>query len=402
MHDPHGLYAPENRDDPYPVLARLRREAPVYFAGNEGAGSYIVTRYADVAAGFRDPRLSASRAEAMAKRLPPEAREWLAPVVGNLAHWILLRDPPDHTRLRSLLNQAFTPRLMESWRPRIQQILGELIAAIEPGEVELVQALAAPLPVLVIGDMLGLPPEDRHRLKACSDAIAAFFGSANLSQPLLAGVRAAILELEDYFRRAIAERRESSRGDLLSALVAAEEQGSVLSEQELLSTCTAILFGGHETTTNLIANTVYTLLRHPDQLQRLRDEPGLLASAVEEVLRFECPVSRMGRVARVDFEWHGQQLRAGDRLFLSFAAANRDESQFPEPDRFDIARADNRHLGFSTGPHYCIGAALGRMEARLTLEALLQRFPRWDLRERPAWLDNLTVRGPAALRVALT
>jgi len=400
MHDPLGLYAPENRDDPYPVLARLRREAPLYFAGNEGAGSYIVTRYADVAAGFRDPRLSASRAEAMAKRLPPEVRQWVAPVTDNLAHWILLRDPPDHTRLRGLLNQAFTPRLIETWRPRIQQILGELLTAIEPGEVELVHALAAPLPVLVIGDMLGLPPEDRHRLKACSDAIAGFFGAAAMSQPLIASARAAILELEDYFRRAIAERRESPRNDLLSALVVAEEQGSVLSEQELLSTCTAILFGGHETTTNLIANTVYTLLRHPDQLQRLRAEPGLLASTIEEVLRFECPVTRMGRVARVDFEWHGQQLKTGDRLFLSFAGANRDESQFPEPDRFDIARADNRHLGFSTGPHYCIGAALGRLEARLALEALLE-FPRWDLLERPAWLDNLTVRGPAALRVAL-
>lgn len=401
MHDPLGLYAPENRADPYPVLARLRREAPLYFAGNEGAGSYIVTRYADVAAGFRDPRLSASRAEAMAKRLPPEAREWVAPVTGNLAHWILLRDPPDHTRLRSLLGQAFTPRLIETWRPRIHQILDELLAAIEPGEVELVHALAGPLPVLVIGDMLGLPPGDRHRLKACSDAIAAFFGAAAMTQALLAGARAAILELEDYFRRAIAERRAAPRNDLLSALVAAEEQGSVLSEQELLSTCTAILFGGHETTTNLIANAVSTLLRHPDQLERLRAEPGLVASAIEEVLRFECPVSRMGRIARVDFEWHGQQLKAGDRLFLSFAAANRDEAQFPDPDRFDIARADNRHLGFSTGPHYCIGAALGRLEARLTLEALLKNFPRWELLETPVWLDNLTVRGPAALRVAL-
>ncbi|PCC72546.1 hypothetical protein SAMN02745121_08760 [Nannocystis exedens] len=401
MHDPLGLYAPDNRDDPYPVLARLRREAPLYFAGNEGAGSFIVTRYADVAAGFRDGRLSASRAEAMARRLPSEARQWFAPVVDNLAHWILLRDPPDHTRLRSLLGQAFTPRLVETWRPRIQEILGELVRAIEPGEVELVGAIAGPLPVLVIGDMLGLPPEDRHRLKACSDAIAAFFGATVMSQALLAGARAAILELEEYFRKALAERRQTRRQDLLSALAAAEDQGSMLSEQELLSTCTAILFGGHETTTNLIANTVYTLLRFPDQLQRLRAEPDLLASTIEEVLRFECPVSRMGRVARVDFEWHGQQVKAGDRLFLSLAGANRDESQFPEPDRFDIARADNRHLGFSTGPHYCIGAALGRLEARLALEALL-KFPRWELLEKPTWLDNLTVRGPKALRVALS
>lgn len=400
MHDPHGLLAPANRDDPYPVLARLRREAPVYFAGTEAAGFYLVTRYADVVAGFRDARLSASRAQAMAKRLPPEAREWLAPVTDNLARWILLLDPPDHTRLRGLLNQAFTPRLIEAWRPRIQQILDELLAAVEPGEVELVGALAGPLPVLVIGDMLGLPPEDRHRLKACSDAIAGFFGSTNLNQKLLADTRAAILELEDYFRRAIAERRKSPRQDLLSALVAAEEQGSVLSEQELLSTCTALLFGGHETTTNLIANTVYTLLRHPDQLERLRERPELSASCVEEVTRFECPVSRMGRVARVEFEWHGVQLRPGDRVFLSLASANRDDAHFADPDRFDIGRADNRHLGFSVGPHYCLGAALGRLEARLALEALL-KFPRWELLERPAWLENLTIRGPAALRVDL-
>ncbi len=401
MHDPFGLFAPESRDDPYPALARLRAEAPVYWAEGQ-AGAWTVTRYADVAAGFRDPRLSASRAEAMARRLPPEAREWLAPVVGNLAHWVLLRDPPDHTRLRALIAQAFTPRLIEGWRPRIEQILGELVGAIEPGEVELVGALAAPLPLVVIGDMLGLPADDRHRLKACSDAIAAFFGAAALSQPLLAGVRAAILELEDYFRRALAERRAAPRDDLLSALVAAEEQGSVLSEQELLSTCTAVLFGGHETTTNLIANAVLTLLRHPDQLARLRAEPGLAASCVEEVLRFEAPVARMGRVAKVDFEWHGQQIRAGDRVFLSLAGANRDDAQFFDAARFDIARADNRHLGFSTGPHYCVGAALGRLEARLALEALLARFPRWELLEAPAWLDNLTVRGPQALRVRLS
>lgn len=401
MHDPYGLFAPENRDDPYPVLARLRAEAPVYWAEGQ-AGAWTVTRYADVAAGFRDARLSASRAEAMAKRLPPEAREWLSPIVTNLANWVLLRDPPDHTRLRGLIGQAFTPRLIEAWRPRIRQILDQLVAEIEPGEVELVRALAAPLPILVIGDMLGLPAEDRHRLKTCSDAIAAFFGAAQLSQPLLAGARAAILELEDYFRRALAERRASPRDDLLSALVAAEEQGSVLSEQELLSTCTAVLFGGHETTTNLIANAVLTLLNHPDQLARLRAEPGLLASCIEEVLRFESPVSRMGRVARVDFEWHGQQLRAGDRVFLSLAAANRDDAQFPAADVFDIARADNRHLALSTGPHYCVGAALGRLEARLAIEALLARFPRWELQERPKWHDNLTVRGPQSLRLALT
>lgn len=400
MHDPFGLFAPENRDDPYPVLARLRSESPIYWAEGQ-AGAWTVTRYADVAAGFRDPRLSASRAEAMAKRLPPEAREWLAPVVSNLANWVLLRDPPDHTRLRALIAQAFTPRLVEGWRPRIAQILGELLAAIEPGEVDLVPALAAPLPILVIGDMLGLPPEDRHRLKACSDAIAAFFGSATLSQPLLAGARAAILELEEYFRRALAERRATPRDDLLSALVAAEEQGSVLSEQELLSTCTAVLFGGHETTTNLIANTVLTLLRHPDQLARLRAEPGLTASCVEEVLRFEAPVSRMGRVAKVDFEWHGQHIHAGDRVFLSLASANRDDAQFADAARFDVGRVDNRHLGLSTGPHYCVGAALGRMEGRLALEALLARFPRWELLEQPAWLDNLTVRGPRSLRVRL-
>jgi hypothetical protein len=400
MHDPYGLFAPETRDDPYPVLARLRDEAPLYYTEGQ-AGAWIVTRYADVAAGFRDPRLSASRAEALARRLPPEAREWLSPVITNLGHWVLLRDPPDHTRLRALIGQAFTPRLIETWRPRIQQILDDILADLEPGEVELVGALAAPMPVLVIGAMLGLPPEDRHRLKACSDALAAFYGAATMSPPLLAGARAAIVELEDYFRREIAARRERPRDDLLSALVAAEEKGSVLSETELLSTCTAVLFGGHETTTNLIANAALTLLRHPDQLARLRARPDLLNSCIEEVLRFESPVSRMGRVARVEFEWHGRTIKAGDRLFLSFAAANRDPAQFPDPDRFDIARADNRHLAFSIGPHYCVGAALGRLEARLALEALLE-FPRWELRETPAWRDNLTVRGPSALRVALS
>lgn len=393
------LLTPADALDPYPALARLRDQAPVYWSA--WWGGWVLSRHADVSAGFRDPRMSADRAGSFAARLPEPVRVRLAPLIKNLASWALISDPPAHTRLRGLVNKAFTPRLSERLRPQIQTITDGLLDAMRGQDtVDLVPALANPLPVLVIGAMLGLPPADSDQLKAWSDALAHFMGGAVPTPEVAAGALRCILEMEAYFRGVIAERRKHPGEDLISGLLAAEENGSILHEQELLSTCTMVLFGGHETTANLIANAVHLLLTHPDVRACVQAEPALLAGAIEETLRYESPVARMGRIATADLELHGQRIKQGDKVWLSMASANRDERQFADPGRFDPARVDNRHLGFSIGPHYCVGAALGRLEAQIAVGTLLRRFPDLQLAGAPSRLDNATIRGFTSLPIA--
>lgn len=397
MSTPSDLLTPADQADPYPALARLRDQAPIY--RSEWWGAWVVTRHADVSAGFRDPRLSADRSGSFAARLPPPLRERLLPLMRNLAGWALITNPPTHTRLRGLVNKAFTPRLAEQLRPQIQSLCDDLLTTLPP-EFDLVATLANPLPVLVISAMLGLPPGDRHQLKLWSDALAHFIGAAVPTPDHAFAANACVLELEAYFRGVIAERRQHPGDDLISTLIAAEEQNSLLNEQELLSTCTMILFGGHETTTNLITNAVALLLDHPDQRARLIADPSLIAGAIEETLRFDSPVARMGRVAAEDITWHDQHIAAGDKIWLSIAAANRDERQFPAADRFDITRSDHRHLGFGVGHHYCVGAGLGRAEAQIAVASLLRRCP--DLRRLPGAtrIDSATIRGYQRLPLA--
>jgi hypothetical protein len=394
------LLSPADALDPYPALARLRDQAPAYWSA--WWGGWVLSRYTDVSAGFRDPRLSADRAGSFATRLPEPVRQRLEPLIRNLASWALISDPPAHTRLRGLVNKAFTPRLSERLRPQIQSITDRLIDAMRGHDnVDLVAALANPLPVAVIGAMLGLPPSDSDRLKGWSDALAHFLGGAIPTPEVGAAALRCVLEMEAYFRGVIAERRKQPGEDLISGLLAAEENGSILHEQELLSTCTMVLFGGHETTTNLIANTMHVLLTHPEARARVQADPALLPGAIEETLRYESPVARMGRLATEDIELHGQRIRKGDKVWLSMAAANRDERQFTAPERFDPGRADNRHLGFSIGPHYCVGAALGRLETQIAVGTLLRRFPALQLAGAAPRLDNATIRGFAALPIAL-
>jgi cytochrome P450 len=393
--DPHGLLDPRMRIDPYPTFARLREQAPVYFS--EAHDCWLITRHDDVSACFRDPRLSANRANRYAGSLPPQSRAMLAPLVGNLGRWALLIDPPDHTRLRGLISTAFTPKVIEQLRPRIAELTEELlerIARVE--EFDLISDFAYPLPVIVIGELLGLPREHADRLKHWSDAFGAFLGAVTMSPTIVGDALRAVVDLEAYFREQLEHRRASPTDDLLTALLHAHEQDDRLDEQELLSTCTMLLFGGHETTTNLIGNGVLTLLQHPDQLARLRQDPeGRATNMVEELLRFESPVLRMGRIALEPIPLRGQTIAAGDRVFLMLAAANRDPEQFVDPERFDIGRIDNRHLSFGLGPHYCLGATLGRLEARIAIPRLFERLPKLRLPEifRARWLENLTVRG---------
>lgn len=400
--DPHGLMTRQFQVDPYPTYARLRDEAPAYFS--EAWGGWLLTRYQDVQSGFKDPRLSSNRAGAFGAMLPAALKEQMAPMVRSLSSWALLIDPPDHTRIRSLVNKAFTPRLVEYLRPLIQEQVNLLLDKAEAtGKMDMVQDVANLLPVAVIGDMLGIPREDGLKLRVWANAFATFFGTTKYTVDVLNMMRTGIVEMEEYFRGVVAQRRKSSTvgNDLLSTMMAAEDQGRFLSEQEVLATCSLVLFAGHETTTHLLANGLYLLLRNPEQREVMLGSAQQLEAAVEEVLRYESPIQRLSRVITEDFELHGQTLRKGQKAFLMIGAANRDSRQFPEGDRLDLRRQENRHIAFGFGLHYCLGAALGRLEGQIALSTLLRRFPKMKLLEEPERLENVAFRGFKSLHVSL-
>ncbi|WP_437288862.1 cytochrome P450 [Sorangium sp. So ce406] len=399
--DPFRLQSPETLANPYPVYARLRQEAPVYFSA--GYNGWLVTRYDHVAAGFRDPRLSAKRSSAFVTKLPEEVRQRLEPLRRNLASWALLLDPPEHTRIRSLINKAFVPRLVEGLRPRVEALVDGLLDAVAPaGQMDVLRDLGDLLPLLVIGEVLGVPAEDRHKLKGWSNALGGFLGAGRPTLEIAGGALTAVAELEDYFRGVIASRRQSPGSDLLSQLILAEEQGMILGEQELLSTCCMLLFGGHETTKNLIGNGLLALLLHRSARDELRGSPMLIGPAVEELLRYDSPVQWMSRMALEDIELDGVTIPKGDRAFLVLGAANRDPAQFPEPDRLDFHRTDIRHISFGLGVHYCAGAALARVEAQAAIATFLRRFPNAELASGGlTWRMNPGVRGLTAIPVEL-
>jgi cytochrome P450 len=387
---------PEFVADPYPMYHRLRAEDPVH---HSSLGFWVLTRYPDVMAMLRDPRLTKEPIAAFVA-----ARFGMAVPPPGLGLSMLDRDPPDHTRLRGLVSKAFTPRALESLRPHIQQIVDDLLAhAVGKGEMDLVEEFAYPLPVRVICEMLGVPVKDHERFKAWGLDIARGLDAimlppdSEVGQRSISGRRA----LADYFRGLIAERRAAPRDDMLSALIAAEEAGDKLNEEELLATCILLLVAGHETTVNLIGNGTLALLRHPDQLRKLRENPGLIGTAVEELLRFDGPVQRTARIPSEDITIGGQTIGKGEMVMPFLGAADRDPTQFPDPDRLDITRADNRHIAFGMGIHFCLGAPLARMEGQIAINTLLARLPKLALAtDRPQFRQSLTLRGLQALPVS--
>jgi cytochrome P450 len=386
--------------DPYPALGRLREEDPVHWS--EILGGWVLTRYADVRAALADPRLSADRITPFLARQAPTTHETVQALLRQVGLWVVFTDPPTHTRLRSILGRGFTARTIEGLRPRIRQIVDQLLdRAAAAGEMDLIREFAYPLPVAVIGDLLGVPPGDRERLKAWSDELATFVGSALATPDKYARAARSVAEMHEYFGRLVARRRAAPADDLVTALVAGEG-GEALGEDELVANCVMLLFAGHETTTNLIGNGALALLRHPGEARAWREEPALTASAVEELMRYDGPGQAMVRVAREDVPVGGRVVGRGDRLFLMINAANRDPRQFAAPDRLDLRRADNRHLGFGHGIHFCLGASLARLEGQVALPALLARFPGLTSRtDAPEWLDSLVFRGLRSLPVAL-
>ena len=393
--------------NPYPSYHQMRAQDPVHW--NEPYGSWALTRYSDVMEALRDRRMSSDRMSAYSGRIPEPMQEKMAPIMRIFSNTMLLSDPPNHTRLRSLANKAFTPRVVENMRSHIQDIVDQSLDGVErAGRMDVIKDLAYPLPVRVICEMLGVAPEDQDRFKKWTDDLAVFLGDVRRAAQHVEVAQRSALDMIDYLRGIIQECRQNPRDDLISALVAAEEQGDAFSEEELYSMFVLLQIGGHETTTNLIGNGLLALLQNPDQLQQLRDNPALIETAVEELLRYHSPIQTTGRIAMEDLEICGKQISQGQFISTYIGAANRDPGQFPDPDRLDISREENRHLAFAFGPHFCLGAALARMEGQIAIGTVLRRMRQLRLEpplstETPLedfpWHDNPVFHGLESLPV---
>ena len=393
-------FDPSFRADPYGVYNRLREEEPVH---QSPLGFFVLTRYEDCANILRDPRSSNDFVNsAQAQQEAAKQGLDLQQIAGEGTRPFLFMDPPDHTRLRGLVSKAFTPRVVEGLRPRAQEIVDRLLdAAVARGELDVIADLAYPLPVTIISEMLGVPAEDHQVFQGWSREMARSLDPDFVLPPdVLERRQRASEEFAEYFRALIAKRRTDLREDLVSALISAEDGGETLSEDELLATCILLLIAGHETTVNLIGNGMLALLRHPDQLALLRDDPSLIKTAVEELLRFDPPVQLTGRTAKEDIPLNEGLLPKGQQAILLLGAANRDPRQFADPDRLDIARAENRHLAFGMGIHFCLGAPLARIEGQIAIGEMARRFGSPELMAvEPEYKENITLRGLASLPV---
>ncbi|OLB94912.1 MAG: hypothetical protein AUH30_16620 [Candidatus Rokubacteria bacterium 13_1_40CM_68_15] len=395
-------YDPSRPDviaDPYPAFRLLQAQDPAHWSGI--LRGWVVTRYADVKTALHDRRLSSDRITPFVAhesvRGCPHVQE-----LGRIAgRWVVFNDPPAHTRLRGLINTVFTSRAVERLRPRIHEIVDELLAQVtDRGTMDVIGDFAYRLPVIVIAEMLGVPPEGREQMKAWSDELALFIGSALGTPDKYERAARGMADMCTYFREVVGARRRQPREDLISALVDAEQQGGQLSEEELVATCVLLLFAGHETTTNLIGNGLLSLLRHPDALAALRADPSLIGPAVEELLRYDGPTQAQVRVALDDIVLHGKTIRAGDRVFVMVNAANRDPARFDEPDRLDLTRADNAHVAFGYGAHFCVGAPLARLEGQVAIAAAVRRLPGLALAPGElTWLPSMVFRGVRSLPV---
>jgi len=416
------------RANPYPFYEQLRNQDPVHWDAE--MGFWALSKFADIDSLYTDDRFS--RAQGLMRgfeRLPADHQKIAQPVYHSFSKTVFYADPPYHTHLRGLMNHAFTPRRIEQLRPYVQYIVNELLdEAQSRGTMEVVHDLAYPLPVMVIAELLGLPASDRTRFKQWSDDLFAILGTVkHKSERLLNCAAQSLEEMTDYVRSLSEKRREDPQDDLLSALLVATDDDhpsaahhhlhsphsmgelvhdpealSTLTEAELVANINILLSTGHETTTHLIGNGLLAFLQHPDQLRKLKNDPSLLPSAVEEILRYDNPVQITYRAALEDAELHGNLIRKGDLVNTIIGSANRDPERFTNPDAFDITRDEGRHLSFGLGIHYCIGAPLVKMEAEVAFETILRRFPNLALAaEHLEWQEHPIFRGLKALPVSL-
>ena len=400
LYDPRD---PATIANPYPAFRLMRERDPVHWCAP--LHGHVLTRYAEVKPLLGDPRLSADRITPFAKALKPEERRGAAALIDMLTRWAVFVDPPDHTRLRRLLNAGFTPRAVERLAPGVRLVVDRLLDKVlgqgtGRGRMDLIGDFAYPLPATVIAILIGAPAADIDLFKKWSDDLAGFVGSAVARPQRRETAAQAARDMARYFRDLVAERRAKPGQDIIDDLIAARDAGGALTEDELVATSVLLLFAGHETTTHLIANGMLALLKHPRELEKLRTDPRLVPRAVEEMLRYDGPVMALTRVAREDLEIAGKRVRAGDLLFLMVNAANRDPAAFPDPDVFRAER-DAPNLAFGFGPHYCLGAPLARLEARIAVQQLLARLESIEQTgPEPAWQDTLVLRGMKEFRIA--
>jgi cytochrome P450 len=393
------LKALPNVQDPFPVYEWLRDDDPVHWSST--FKGWVVTRFADVIEIFNQPlRFSSDRFRKIDERYA--SRRPAVQAVGEiLGQWLVFRDPPDHDRLRALLQKAFTPRTLEQSRGQIQATVDVLLdAVVGRGEMDFIREVAFPLPATVIATLLGVPTGDIEPIKQWSDRLAAYLGGSVAEPDNFTEASAGVADLVDYFRRLLREREREGRDDLMTHMLRAEHEGDRLSRDEVVANCVLLLFAGHETTTNLLGNGLFHLLRNPVQLTLVRDDPRRTPAAVEELLRYDGPVPATIKIATEEVQWHGRTIRRGDMVLPFMAAANRDPRQFPQPDTLDVGRRADRHVAFAWGLHFCLGAWLARLEAQLTLDTVLARLPRLTLAdETPRWKPMIFLRGLAALHL---
>jgi pimeloyl-[acyl-carrier protein] synthase len=390
-------FDPSFQNTLYATYAAIREQQPIYPADLGGWRFWLLTRHADVDAVLRDNRFGRGTSVKTAEQIRMEPEPYRA-IVAMLNDWMILRDPPDHTRLRKLVNRAFTPRVIEGLRPRIQQIADELIERVAGrGSMDLIADYAFPLPIIVIAELLGIPADLFRRWSSV------LVQNIDLNQSNLTAIEGSkvALELAAYLRTMIAERKRQPQADLISELIAAEEQGDKLSEDELIANCALLLAAGHETTVNLIGNGTLALLRNPGQLAMLRHEPALIPNAVEELLRYDSPVQMTFRDVLEDVELEGVPMRRGQQVCTAFGAANRDPAIFAAPDMLDITRKEaSKHLAFAAGIHFCVGAALARAEGQIAIGTLARRLPTLHLQmAEPPLRETIVLRGRSSLPV---
>ncbi len=387
------LLEPENLANPYSLYARLREQDPVMW--DERTTAWVLTRHSDVYAVLRDSRFSAARMSIGTEWIPEELQAKLVPPVRAVMRQILFLDPPDHTRLRGLVSKAFTPRVVEALRPRIQALVDDLLDRVQPtGHVNFVQDFAYPLPAIVIAEMLGVPPEDRDLFIKWTGDFARLLDGFDMSFEGVIQALSGVSEFMDYFRAIVKQRRTTPRDDLLQAMISAEEQGDRLNEEELLGNCVLLLAAGHGTTTHLLSNGMLALLRNPEQLELWRARPELASSAVVELLRYDSPVQLTSRHPKEDLEIAGKHISEGQEVLLSLGAANHDPALFPTPDQLILQRPEGRHMAFGQGVHFCMGAPLARLETEIAFNTLLRRLqaPRVATEELE-WMPSLVFRG---------
>ena len=390
--------------NPYRAYSYLRAATPLPWTDKFRNGAWLVTRYADVLAGLHDTRLSSQRSHTLTAALPSEVQGEFATFNRIFSKWMLFLDPPEHSRIRKLLNKEFTPNMIQRMRPRIQHVVDSLLDNVAgKSEIEFMTDFANPLPVRVIAEMLGIPAEDQRDFQIWSDDLADFFGSAAGTVDTARRAQNSLISLTEYFRALLPERRAHKGDDLVSLLLRVEEEGEVLTGEELLAQCTLLLVAGHETTRNLLGNGLLALLQHSDQFEELNENPALINSAVREFARFDSPVQFAGRAATEDFGWHDHEIRKGQTVILLLGSANHDPQKFSEPDELEISRDEGMPLSFGHGTHFCIGAALAYTEAEIAFTTLLERTAGLRLLDDvPAWRSNLGFRGLSRLPLSLS